>query len=246
MNRSAFRSLLLAVFALLLVIAPSITVADDGADVDDRRARVQINELQQQMEQMQAEMEELRAMLQQMIEERDAVKPDPERTELPADLAEQMHDIKREIQELMQAGREDEANALEQRAQAMLQEYEAQQAAEGEREDEEPAEQKHELPPDLAERLEAMEREIAELRDAGRLDAAENLEREARQMIEDYRAELRESDAAAREEEWFGEGDTAESRLDHLRAAAEHLEAAGAPDLTERVRGLIDEIEQAQ
>jgi stage VI sporulation protein D len=240
MNRSIPKSLLFAGIAMLVVLP--ITIADDGSAADEQAP---LAEMQEQMQQIRAEMEELRALLRQVIEEQEAVKPHSAEPELPPELAERMQDIKREIQELMQAGREEEANALEQQAAAILREYETQQAAAAEGEKEEPidevAESKPDLPPDLAERLETIKREVAELREAGRLDAAENLEREAHQMLERYEAEQRE--AAEREEEWFGEGEREESRLDHLRAAAEHLEAAGAPDLTERVRGLIEEIE---
>jgi hypothetical protein len=216
------RLLLVTLFA---AAAPQCAIADD----DER----QFAELREQMQQMRAELEELRAMLREVREEHDAVKP-----ELPPELQERLHAMKREIHELMQAGRVEEANAVEREAAALMERF----AAEHQRGEPPKDATEAALPPELAERLAGIKREIQELREAGRLDAAEALEREARAMLDRFAA-----DAAGREA-GFPEPpkDDAglEARLDHLRAAAEHLQAAGALDLAERVRQQISELER--
>jgi hypothetical protein len=254
MNRSVFQACVLLALAAAVVMAASKTIADDGPARDR-----QLAEMQEQLEQMRAVMEELRALLREVAADREEVKPDGEDVleDMPGYARERMQEMKREIQALRDAGREDEANAVEREAQALLERFAAQQAEEAARieegaavageepewpRDDEEAEREESIPPEAAQRLEALEREIDDLREAGRLDAAERLQREIDEIRGRLAARAEEYEAAEREEEWYG--DEAESRLDHLRAAAEHLEAAGAPDLTERVRGLIEEIER--
>jgi hypothetical protein len=219
---------LLMVTLVVAAFTPMNVDADDAAERNER----QFVELNEQMQQMRAEMEELRAVLRQMVEQRESVKPD-----VPPELQERLHAMKNQIQELMQAGRVDEANAVQREANALLERFVAAQSEEPSKDATEVA-----LPPELAERLADMKREIQELRAAGRLDAAEALEREAIALHNEFAA-----DAAAREQavpQPPKDGAAPDARLDHLRAAADHLQAAGSLDLAERVRQQIEEMER--
>ncbi len=220
-------------FKLLMVtlVAAVVTPCVNADDVADRNER-QFAELREQIQQMRAEMEELRAILREMRTDREAAKP-----ELPPELQEQLHAMKNRIQELMQAGRVDEANAVEREANILLERFVAAQYEEPSKDATEVA-----LPPEVAERLADMKREIQELREARQLDAAEALEREAREILQQVADAAAEQGNAVPQPPKDGAGP--EARLDHLRAAADHLQAAGSLDLAESVRQQIEEMER--
>ncbi len=274
MTKCSFLFKLLMVTLVAAALSPWSVNADDAAERNER----QFAELNEQMQQMRAELEELRTLLREMRTDREATKP-----ELPPELQERLHGMKNEIQELMQSGRVDEANAVEREAHALLERFAAAHQGEPEKVATEVA-----LPPELAERLAGMKREIQELREAGRLDAAEALERETRNIVDNFAAEHQRPQAYSDRPEWMtaeaeeqldrlveevngmrrvirGQRDAGrlseaemleytarqinlgaftDDRLDHLRAAADHLEAAGRLDLAEPVQQEITQLER--
>jgi len=92
---------------------------------------------------------------------------------------------------------------------------------------------------ELAGRLEHMRREIAELREAGRVDRADLLEREAHGVANRLEELNRRLDPHRREAAGI------EERIHHLRQAAEHLQAAGREDWAREIHRLI-EAEQSE
>lgn len=263
------RFCMLTTLCAILGFAITTSTADDSPEALDRRER-QLAEMQAQMEAMRAQMEELRALL---AEQREPQAPKQD-FELPPELQERLHGMKREIQTLLEAGRVEEAEALEREAQAVLQRFAAEHhghhAEHGD-------DQKIPLPPELAEQIERMQAEIRELKQSGRHDQAIAMQREvdeilhrhahgereqehepeiARRIDQMHReiAELRElgqldkAEAMQRELEALmahhAEGSGPHARLEHLRVAAEHLHAAGAHDLAERVVRQIEELER--
>jgi hypothetical protein len=180
--------------------------------------------------------------------------------EPPAEVRERLENLKREIQELRSAGKNEEAGRLEQEARSILQ-----RLAGG-----------PQIPPEARERLENMKREIQELRSAGRVEEAERLEREVHQLMQRFAgagpqlppevrerlnnlrqeiAKLREAgenDKAAELEReargimaQFGGGPSeGMRRLQHLRIAAENLQAAGMPELARQVMERIEDLQR--
>jgi hypothetical protein len=86
---------------------------------------------------------------------------------------------------------------------------------------------------ELIGRLERMRREMAELRETGRIDRAEVMEREARGVATRLEELNRRLDVRERH------GPQIEERIHHLRQAAEHLQAAGREDWAREIRNLI-------
>ncbi len=143
------------------------------------------------------------------------------------DLEQRLHNLEREIGELREAGKHDKAEHLERQAEEIRHHF-ANREHGGERHHEE---QEHQHTKEgFRERLHQLEREIEELREAGKHDHAEQLERQANEIRGHF---------AQRE---HGEG---RERLEHLQAerrvARQHLE-----EISERLKSIDGEGEEAQ
>ena len=92
----------------------------------------------------------------------------------------------------------------------------------------------------VEERIGELKRRIAELNEAGRHDEAQRLEREAREMVERFKAAHRERPHRDRPRQ---EGsDEFQRRIGHIKVAIENLRAAGLHEPAER---LAKEVERA-
>ncbi len=129
-------------------------------------------------------------------------------------------ELMREARELKQTGNEAQARELAEQAGQLLREV---KLAEPSHEHAEPHE-----------RLQALRQRIMQLRQEGRMEEAERLEREARQSIELLHKHHGGDDPHRHPPE------EAERRMHHLRVAAENLHAAGFHEQAEKL------VEQAQ
>ncbi len=144
---------------------------------------------------------------------------DGERRELPGEVRERLEQLKRRHAELREAGKVEEARAVEREFRHLLERV---QAAQRDGDARREGGERRELPGEVRERLEQLKRRHAELREAGKIDEARAVEREIQRLLRRFHA--------ARPEGEPREGEVGE-RLRHLRAAVEHLRAAGLHDL---------------
>lgn len=151
--------------------------------------------------------------------------------EMPGEVRERLEQLKRRHAELREAGKVDEAIAVEREARQLLDQYSAPRQG-GEMRD---------LPPEVRERLEQVKLRYNELREAGRLEEAEAVAREGKELLARYSNGPR--DRAPREGAGRGGLEVAE-RLRHLRSAVEHLRAAGLNDLADRAAEQMGRIER--
>jgi hypothetical protein len=151
--------------------------------------------------------------------EAESARENPER----AEIMKRFQEIAKKAAELQQAGKQEEAQRLQQE----MRELRARLAAPGD-----PHRPGPRGPREGVERLEAMERELGKLRETGRHDAAEQLERELK--------ELRRRLETPREGERPGPPPELQVRIDHLRVAMENLHAAGLHDQAEQIAQQID------
>lgn len=129
-------------------------------------------------------------------------------------------ELMREARELKQAGNEAQARELAEQAGELLRGI---KIAELVREQAEPHE-----------RLQALRQRIMQLREEGRMEEAERLEREARQSLELLHKHQHVEQPHQHSPEH------ADQRVHHLRVAAEHLHAAGLHEQAEKL------VQQAQ
>ncbi len=161
-------------------------------------------------------MDELREQRNRMRAEPD--RDNPERREILGRISQ----IGREVAELARAGKHEEVERLERE----MRELRVRLAEVSGRE--------HPGRPEAVERIEALERELVELREAGRHDAAERVERELQQLH-------RRLDAG-REEGRPEVPAELQVQLDHLHAAMENLHAAGFHEPAEDLARQIEQI----
>lgn len=131
-------------------------------------------------------------------------------------------ELMREARELKQTGNEAQARELAEQAGELLREAKlAEPAAE------------HIEP---HERLQALRQRIMQLREEGRMEEADRLEREARQSMELLHKHRQEEPLMQHSGEPFQPVPAdAERRMHHLRVAAENLHAAGLHDQAEKL-----------
>ncbi|MDV6033248.1 MAG: sigma-70 family RNA polymerase sigma factor [Phycisphaera sp. RhM] len=191
-------------------------------------------ELRQRLEELNRRLNELRESRQldqaaiverQVIELRQRLERiDNERPASLAQLRERFEVLDRCLNEHREARRLDQAAEVEREFIALRE-----RIARAER-------QQRELPAELRERVERLKRRHAELREAGKADEAEAVEREVNQLLERYRASRQ------------GEGERHESeaakRLRHLRSAVENLRAAGLNDLAAQAAEQVGRLER--
>ena len=96
---------------------------------------------------------------------------------------------------------------------------------------------KHAPNRELEDRLDKMKQRIAELKKAGRLDEAERLAQEAREMV--HHAQGPQGGEAGE----LGKG--FEQRISHIREAAKHLHAAGLNDVADNLTHQADQMAHA-
>lgn len=155
---------------------------------------------------------------QQARMEAEASQGNPER----AELLKRIQEIAAKAAELQRAGKSEEAESLRQE----MRELHARLG--GPRDPGRPG------PREGMERLGTLQRELGKLREAGKLDAAERLEGELK--------ELRRRLATPREGDRPGPPPELQVRIDHLRVAMENLHAAGLHDQAEQIGRQIEQI----
>lgn len=213
----------------IVVVAPIDTVEPEitfVAFLDDEREEGERREAAERREAQAREQREREAR--ERAEGREREQRDAgERREPSGELRERLEQLKRRHAELREAGKIEEAQAVEREAKQLLERISASQRPGGEA---------RELPGELRERLEQLRRRHAELREAGKVDEAQAVEREAKQLLERFNASQREGGDRR-------EGEVAQ-RLNHLRAAVEHLRAAGLNDLAAQAAEQIGRMER--
>ena len=141
------------------------------------------------------------------LSEASAIRADEPRGDVPAEAKAKVEALMREARELKEAGKHDEARAVQEKADALVRKLREAAGAAGEKRD---------LPRPTPELMERAENEIhqrreraADLRAAGKVDEAEKLEVEAKSMAEKIRrflAETRGREGAPRDGEPRREG----------------------------------------
>jgi hypothetical protein len=260
-----FRCTCLAVGSLLLSFAAAPVRGQEGSpQKDEQQSEI---ERKQKDRAGNEDSDKVVADSERAKSEREADAKHQRRQELERKLAE----LKRRVVELREAGKSDEAAAVEREARAIFGGLNAE------------ADAKHQRRQEVEHKLAEMKRRIVELREAGKSDEAAAVEREARALSERFNAgaiealrqqieELRRtgrnqeamkledllrarSEQDARREvsegprdrrDRFGGGEPAdlERRLAHLREAAENLMAAGMPEQADQLRRLAESMRE--
>ncbi len=156
-------------------------------------------------------------------ERRERAEGEGEKAAEAAKIQERLQQLEAEVRELKAAGKADAAEAKIKEFQELRGRLETLRGG-GERD----APRQPQVPAEVRERLENLRREIAKLREAGEVEKAAQLEREGREILARY----------------GGSAGGPQAKMQHLRAAVEHLRAAGLNDLAEQVIAHARKLEQ--
>lgn len=209
-----FRCTCLAVGSLLLSFAAAPVRGQEGSpQKDEQQSEI---ERKQKDRAGNEDSDKVVADSERAKNEREADAKHQRRQEVERKLAE----LKRRVVELREAGKSDEAAAVEREARALSERFNAGA-------------------------IEALRQQIEELRRTGRNQEAMKLEDLLRARSEqDARREVSEGPRDRRDRFGGGEPADLERRLAHLREAAENLMAAGMPEQADQLRRLAESMRE--